>query len=139
MLAALVGGVLIGASASLAWSGAAQVAGISGLLGRWTREPRALGFPLFFLAGLLLTGLLLGFLRGPWTVGAVGGRPLAVLIVAGLLVGYGTQLGNGCTSGHGVCGLSRLSVRSVVAVLTFMLTAVVVVLVTRHVLPGGAP
>jgi uncharacterized membrane protein YedE/YeeE len=58
--------------------------------------------------------------------------------VAGVLVGYGTQLGNGCTSGHGVCGLSRASLRSFVAVVTFMLTAGLVVYVVRHVMAGGA-
>jgi uncharacterized protein len=61
-----------------------------------------------------------------------------LLALAGLLVGYGTQLGNGCTSGHGVCGLSRLSLRSLVAVLTFMLVAAVTVFLTRHVFTGAS-
>lgn len=141
MLTALVGGLLIGASASLAWSGAGQVAGISGLVGRVVRAPRAAGFATWFLAALLLTSLVLGYVSGPWANTSAPARPLGLIAAAGLLVGFGTQLGNGCTSGHGVCGLSRSSFRSLVAVLTFMLTAAAVVLVARHLvaLPGGAP
>jgi uncharacterized protein len=137
MLTALLGGLLIGASASLAWSGAGQIAGISGLLGRVVRAPTASGFAAWFLAALVLTSLVLGLLPGPWAQGSLPARPLGLIIVAGLLVGYGTQLGNGCTSGHGVCGLSRASHRSLAAVLTFMLTAAVVVFVMRHALPGA--
>ena len=86
----------------------------------------------------MLTSVVLGFVAGPWQQVTVPTRPLALVVVAGLLVGYGTQLGNGCTSGHGVCGLSRASLRSLSAVLTFMLTAAVVVLIVRHLLPGAA-
>lgn len=139
MLTALLGGLLIGASASLAWSGAAQIAGISGLLGRVLRAPTASSFAAWFLGALLLTGAVLGLLPGPWSHGNWPTRSLGLMAVAGLLVGYGTQLGNGCTSGHGVCGLSRASVRSLAAVITFMLTAAAVVFVTRHLKPGGTP
>lgn len=136
MLTPLLGGLLIGASASLAWSGAGQIAGISGLIGRVLRTPRSSGFAVWFLAALALTSLILGFFDGPWARHPTSMRPLGLMVVAGLLVGYGTQLGNGCTSGHGVCGLSRLSLRSLVAVLTFMTTAAVVVLLRRHWLGG---
>lgn len=139
MLTALLGGLLIGASASLAWSGAGQIAGISGLLGRVVRAPTAPSFAAWFLAALMLTSVVLGLLPGPWAKSTLPVRPLGLIAVAGLLVGYGTQLGNGCTSGHGVCGLSRGSLRSVSAVLTFMLTAAAVVFVVRHVLPPVAP
>jgi uncharacterized membrane protein YedE/YeeE len=138
MWTALLGGLIIGASASLAWSGAGQIAGISGFVGRAVRQPRDASFALWFLAGLLVTGAILGRIPGPWSLPTGLLRPLGVLIVAGVLVGYGTQLGNGCTSGHGVCGLSRASLRSFVAVVTFMLTAGLVVYVVRHVMAGGA-
>lgn len=137
MLTALLGGLLIGASASLAWSGAGQIAGISGLMGRVVRAPASSTFAVWFLAALLLASVVLGFVAGPWQQVTVPARPLALVVVAGLLVGYGTQLGNGCTSGHGVCGLSRASLRSLSAVLTFMLTAAVVVFIVRHLLPGA--
>lgn len=140
MLTALLGGLLIGASASLAWSGAGQIAGISGIVGGFLRAPLAGSFRAWFLIGLLLTSLLWRLLGGaPATAMSIAARPLAWLIVAGLLVGFGTQLGSGCTSGHGVCGLSRLSLRSLVATLTFMVTAGVVVLLTRHAFAGALP
>lgn len=137
MLTALLGGLLIGASASVAWSGAGQIAGISGLLGRVVRAPASAGFAGWFLGALLLTSAALGFISGPWESVSVPPRPLVLIAAAGLLVGYGTQLGNGCTSGHGVCGLGRGSMRSLSAVLTFMLTAAAVVFVVRHLLPGA--
>jgi uncharacterized protein len=140
MLSALLGGLLIGASASLAWSGAGQIAGISGIVGGFLRAPLAGSFRLWFLAGLLLTSLVWGVLGGaPAAAMSLAARPLAWLVVAGLLVGFGTQLGNGCTSGHGVCGVSRLSRRSLVATLTFIVTAGFVVLLTRHVFAGALP
>lgn len=139
MLQALLGGLLIGASASLAWSGARQIAGISGIVGRFLRGPLSAGFTGWFLAGLLGASLLVGRVAGTWQVSSVAARPLASVLVAGLLVGFGTQLGSGCTSGHGVCGLSRLSARSLVATLTFMLTAAAVVLLTRHAFAGAVP
>ena len=136
---ALIGGGLIGASASLAWSGAGQIAGISGIVGGFLRAPAWRGFRAAFLFGLLLTSVVLGWLSAPALLASsIGVRPLGWLGVAGLLVGLGTQLGSGCTSGHGVCGLSRLSPRSAVATLVFMLVAAVMVLLTRHVLVGAA-
>jgi uncharacterized membrane protein YedE/YeeE len=134
---ALLGGSLIGASASLAWSAAGQVAGISGILGGFVRSPSVRGFHGSFLAGLLLTSAMIALLNEGAVVASVEARPLGVLLVSGLLVGFGTRLGGGCTSGHGVCGLSRLSKRSLAATSVFMLSAALVVLLTRHVL--GVP
>src|SRR5689334_17215234 len=123
MLLALLGGALIGLSASLYWSLNGRIAGISGILGgalfapgqeRWTR--------VLFLLGLFGAGL--GFARFTNRV-ASPDLPLLALAFAGLLVGFGTRLSGGCTSGHGVCGLSRRSRRSLVAVLTFMVTAAI--------------
>ena len=134
MLLALFGGVLIGLSASLAHAGARQVVGVSGILGGLLRPPaRPLGFGLWFIAGLVLGGLLIARFAAP-AVTTLAPRPLAWLLVSGLLVGFGTRLGSGCTSGHGVCGISRLSVRSLVATCVFMATAAIVVFLTRHVL-----
>jgi len=138
MLLALLGGALIGLSASLYWSLNGRVAGVSGVLGgvfRARGEDRAVRLP--FLLGLVLVGLWFGK-----TTDRIGAPllPLAPLAFAGLLVGIGTRLGNGCTSGHGVCGMSRLSLRSLVAVCTFIATGALTVFLVRHVLHlGGAP
>ena len=129
----LLGGALIGLSATFLLAILGRVAGISGIVGNLVslRRP-AESWQLGFVMGLLAVGaVLLG--RGHASVVALA--PLAAAS-AGLLVGFGTRLGNGCTSGHGVCGLSRFSVRSLVATGTFMLTAAVVVAISRHVLAG---
>jgi len=130
LIPSLLGGLLIGLSASLLLVLSGKVAGISGIfatavLGR--APDRAWRW--WFLAGLVAGGILLSVLR----VGAIGPsiRPLPVVLVAGVLVGFGTRLGGGCTSGHGVCGLSRLSKRSLVATLTFMACGAITVLLTR--------
>ena len=132
MLLAILGGALIGLSASLFWSLNGRVAGISGILGgalfehgreRWVRVS--------FLIGLLIAGVAFALFTSRI---AAPELPLAPLAMAGLLVGFGTRLGGGCTSGHGVCGLSRFSTRSLVAVITFMVTAALTVFVVRHVL-----
>ena len=125
----LFGGVIIGLAASLLALGAGRVAGISGILGGVItpgREGR--GWRLQFLAGLGVGALLLLVIQ-PAVFGSAG-RSLPVLVLAGLLVGFGARLGGGCTSGHGVCGLSRISGRSLVATLVFMSTAAITVLVT---------
>lgn len=130
---ALIGGALIGLSASLFLLTHGKVAGISGLYGGLL-QPAASGHRerIAFVAGLLAAGLLL--LRVHPVAFATSERPTAAILVAGLLVGIGTRLGNGCTSGHGVCGISRFSVRSVVATVTFLGTGALTVLVTRHLL-----
>jgi uncharacterized membrane protein YedE/YeeE len=126
----LVGGLLIGLSASVLALGAGRVAGISGILGGlFTPGREGRGWRLQFLAGLGVGGLLLLALHP--AVFASAPRSLPLLAGAGLLVGFGARLGGGCTSGHGVCGLSRLSGRSLLATLVFMGAAMVTVLVTK--------
>ena len=132
MLLSIVGGVLIGLSASLFWSLNGRVAGISGILsgvlyGNAVERPVRLAF----LFGLLLAGLAFTAFGTRIVMPAV---PLWALAGAGLLVGFGTRLSGGCTSGHGVCGLSRFSPRSLAAGLTFMGTGALTVFVVRHVL-----
>ena len=132
----LVGGMLIGLAASLLLLTHGRVAGISGLYGGALRRGATdRSFRLTFLAGLVLTGLALRFIV-PSAFATSWNASLPIALAAGLFVGFGTQLGNGCTSGHGVCGLSRLSLRSFVATLTFMATAGVTVFIVRHVLGG---
>jgi uncharacterized membrane protein YedE/YeeE len=134
---ALLGGILIGLSAALLLLFNGRIAGISGIVNgvTWRSTRSEWAWRAAFLAGLMLAGALAMRILGQHTPSPVGSP---VLVIAGLLVGYGTTLGNGCTSGHGVCGLGRLSKRSLVAVLVFMATAIVTVFITRHVL-GGAP
>ncbi|WP_435389095.1 YeeE/YedE family protein [Halomonas almeriensis] len=144
----LVGGVLIGLSATWLMATLGRVAGISGIIGTLlTERPRGdsawrLAFALGLVSGPLLVVLLggeLGNVAG--RAGAVVGEPaggVALMLVAGLLVGVGTGIGSGCTSGHGVCGLARLSMRSLTATLVFLLTAILTVMVVRHPWGGGA-
>ena len=135
-LPSLLGGVLIGLSASILWLALGRVAGISGIIGSTlTGSNRHASWRFGFLAGLIAIGSLMLSHRGAGT--SMHSGP-AILLAAGLLVGFGTRLGNGCTSGHGVCGLSRLSRRSVVATTVFVATAMLVVLVVRHWIGGTA-
>lgn len=125
LLRGLTGGALIGLASAMALLVHGRIAGISGILGRAADADGGRTFRLGFLTGLVATGAILAALQ-PQAFGA-GVRSLPVLAAAGLLVGIGTTLGNGCTSGHGVCGVSRLSPRSIVAVVTFMVTAAITV------------
>jgi uncharacterized protein len=121
---ALIGGALIGLAVSFFLFASGRIAGISGIAGGlFTPRPGDFGWRLAFVGGLLLTGLVAAALF-PATVTASPARSGVAMVVAGLVVGYSTRLGNGCTSGHGVCGLSRFSVRSLVATLTFMATGI---------------
>ncbi|MDI1475699.1 YeeE/YedE thiosulfate transporter family protein [Polyangium sp. y55x31] len=137
-LPALLGGVLIGLSASVLLLGNGRIAGISGMAaglvlpGTNDRMER-----LLFLLGMLGGGALLLALR-PESFPGANEISVPLAVAAGLLVGFGTRLGNGCTSGHGVCGLSRLSARSLAATLTFMATGALTAVVVRK-LGGGAP
>lgn len=130
-ISAAIGGAMIGLSAVWLMASAGRIAGISGILGgtigasagdrfwRWT-----------FLAGLLIAPLIVGlFEPSRLEIDFPVTGPL--LVLAAVLVGVGTQLGNGCTSGHGVCGNARLSVRSLLATLTFMATGVLTVFIMR--------
>ncbi|MEO8876496.1 MAG: YeeE/YedE thiosulfate transporter family protein, partial [Polyangiaceae bacterium] len=94
------------------------------------------GWRASFMAGLLLTGVIWSVVH-PASFGAPIAQSVVLTIVAGACVGFGTQLGNGCTSGHGVCGLSRFSLRSLVATLTFMATGALSVFLLRHIFGGG--
>lgn len=134
---ALIGGAMIGLAASLLLLTHGRVAGISLLYASLFRRGAGdRAFRLSFIAGLAATGVLVRLTR-PDAFASAWSASLPVTLLAGLVVGFGTQLGNGCTSGHGVCGLSRLSVRSLVATLTFMATGFATVFVVRHLL-GGA-
>ncbi len=136
-VSALLGGALIGLAASLLLLTHGKVAGISGLYGGiFRRSTSDRWFRVAFIGGLLVTGATLRlFLPGAFP--NVPGASVPLILVAGLLVGFGTQLGNGCTSGHGVCGISRLSLRSFIATLTFIAAGIATVFVARHLL-GGA-
>jgi uncharacterized protein len=135
-LISLAGGALIGLSASVLLVLSGRVAGISGILGGIVHPVRGeVGWRAAFLLGLLAGALWLAWCLpnavAPRDTGVKG----VLIAFGGLLVGFGTQLGGGCTSGHGVCGLSRLSGRSLVAVLTFMAAGVAATFLVQHVLP----
>lgn len=129
----LAGGILLGLASAMFVLVNGRILGISGILGGLLR-PRAgdIGWRLSFLAGLLVAPVLYLALAGPVEARIDAGWGLVVL--AGLLVGVGTRYGAGCTSGHGVCGLSRMSPRSLVATLAFMGAGFVTVFLLRHVL-----
>jgi uncharacterized membrane protein YedE/YeeE len=133
----LLGGVLIGCAAVLLLWSIGRIAGVSGIAGgalEGARGDRA--WRIAFLAGMMLAGALaLQYLPAPSRVQT---GPTLHLLAAGLLVGFGTRLGNGCTSGHGVCGLGRYSRRSLAAVVTFMGFAMATTFVMRHVLVSVA-
>ena len=131
---ALLGGCLIGLASALLMVLNGRIAGVSGILGgALSTTPTERGWRFAFLAGLIGAPILMG----------LAGRPLAdpqmptswlLIGVAGLLVGFGSRLGGGCTSGHGVCGMARFSTRSIIATIVFMATAAIVVALMRHVL-----
>lgn len=135
---AFIGGALIGLSAALLLWMHGRIAGISGIAGGIIYPEKGdLDWRLVFVIGLVIGGLIyqwVGLGAGVEHIEAVVGTPL--LIVAGLLVGVGTTIGSGCTSGHGICGLARRSPRSLVATLTFMVTAVATVFIVRHIAGG---
>lgn len=136
-LPALLGGALLGLSASILLLTHGKVAGISGLYGgvlRHNASDRPLR--LSFIAGVVSAGALLRLVF-PAAFATTWMATLPVILVAGLLVGFGTQLGNGCTTGHGICGISRMSVRSLLATGTFMATGMATVFIVRHLLGGG--
>jgi uncharacterized protein len=130
--ASLAGGILLGLASALFILVNGRILGISGILGGLLRPVRGdMGWRLAFLAGMLAAPLLYVALLGPVQARIDAGW--GTVVVAGLLVGVGTRYGAGCTSGHGVCGLSRLSPRSLVATLAFMGAGFVTVFLARHV------
>ncbi|MEJ5895678.1 MAG: YeeE/YedE family protein [Aquabacterium sp.] len=137
----LIGGLLIGLSAVVLLAGTGRIAGISniahGLIDAWrTHQARQVWlWRLLFVLGMIV-GTWIWFTATGRTVNPRADMHPVLLVVAGLLVGYGTSLGNGCTSGHGVCGLGRLSLRSLAATGVFMATGIATVFVVRHVIGG---
>jgi uncharacterized membrane protein YedE/YeeE len=129
--APLVGGVLIGLAASMLLLLNGRIAGISGIVAGVLRPlPREWPWQALFVLGLVAGGGL-ALVTDPGAVGAIA-MPFPILAIAGLLVGFGTRLAGGCTSGHGVCGVGRGSARSIAATTTFLLVACLVVLFVRH-------
>ncbi len=134
-LAALLGGGLIGAAAVALMATTGRIAGVSGIASRLL-PPYAeagLGGRVAFVLGIVLAPLALGLATGTITPPQIEAGPVT-LAAAGLLVGFGAVWGHGCTSGHGVCGLARISLRSLAATLVFMATAIATVFLARHVL-----
>ncbi|HSM83415.1 MAG TPA: YeeE/YedE family protein [Nodosilinea sp.] len=129
----LFGGILIGLSATLLLAFNGRIAGISGMVNGAITFAAAEAWRWLFLLGLVAGGVIYEYALAPQPTPTYSFAPLT-MVVAGLLVGFGTRMGNGCTSGHGVCGLGRRSVRSLVAVITFMTTGMVTVFITRHLL-----
>lgn len=131
-LSGLFGGALIGLAAASLMLLTGRVAGVSGIFGGLLAlRPADQGWRIAFVAGLIAAPLLATLLGRPLPAPAMASN-LALVALGGLLVGFGSRMGNGCTSGHGVCGFARLSARSIAATVIFMTTAVVTVAIVRH-------
>lgn len=136
MINAILGGVLIGLAASLMMLFNGRVTGISGIMAGIIQPKRSdTGWRVSFLIGLLLGGIVLVFFR-PEAFIQQSSAKWGDYIFAGLLVGFGTLLGNGCTSGHGVCGISRFSVRSLMATMTFIVFGIISLLIFKLIRGG---
>jgi uncharacterized membrane protein YedE/YeeE len=136
-LSGFIGGVLIGLATLILLIGNGRIAGISGILGNLFASITDVAWRVAFLIGIIAGPLIWLLVRGgdyPITVT----NSLPLLIAGGILVGFGTRMGSGCTSGHGVCGLGRFSPRSLVATCIFMAVAAVTVFIIRHVIGGAA-
>ncbi|MCO4769909.1 MAG: YeeE/YedE family protein [Deltaproteobacteria bacterium] len=135
-VASTLGGILIGLSAAMLMLFHGRIAGITGILAGTVRGVAGdLRWRAWFLGGMVLGGLCLGFANPSFFAMEITRSPVAML-TAGLLVGFGTRLGSGCTSGHGVCGISRFSRRSILATITFIATGVVMATVVTQLLGG---
>ena len=135
-LSAAIGGALIGFSSVLLMLLTGRIAGISGIFGGLLNPGSDdKGWRIAFIAGLILAPLLAAWIGHTMPAPRLPAS-WAVIIAAGLLVGFGARLGGGCTSGHGICGVARLSARSIAATAIFMVTAIATVAVTRHLLGG---
>ena len=131
-VSAAIGGGLIGLSAAVLWLGIGRIAGISGVLGSLlTPHAGDIAWRVAFLVGLILAPVLYGT-AGGFLPEVVLQSSSSAIIAGGLLVGFGTRLGGGCTSGHGVCGFARLSPRSLAATCLFMASGFATVFVARH-------
>ena len=131
ILLPLIGGVLIGISSTILWGGIGRITGVSGITGSVLTSLSKDNYWRFaWLLGLLVGGVIMLNLYPSffsYQIFASTGK----LIIAGLLVGFGTRLGSGCTSGHGVCGLGRMSVRSLISVMAFIFSGIVLVAIER--------
>lgn len=137
ILNALLGGALIGIAVTIMLLFNGRVTGISGIIASSLSKPSKDGlWRWMFLAGMVLGGVLMHILRPDYFVN-LSGRGLVLVGAAGLLVGYGTVMGSGCTSGHGVCGISRFSVKSVLATITFMFFGFLAVQIVHYLLGGS--
>ena len=134
-LMGLVGGVLIGAASAMFLLGNGRIAGISGILGSFVRGEGRWSENLAFLTGLVAIPLAYAAIAGAPEI-VITAEP-ALLVAGGLLVGIGTRISGGCTSGHGVCGMSRLSIRSISATVAFMAAGVAVASLVRPMLGAG--
>ena len=131
VLMPLTGGVLIGIAASMMLLFSGRIAGVSGIFGGTLfKQGMERAWRLSFIAGLIAGGVLLYIINAEFFENS-SGRGLLVVIIAGLLVGIGTRVGGGCTSGHGVCGIGRLSLRSIVATVTFVLAGMAIVVLVQ--------
>lgn len=128
----LVGGLILGVATVILLLGIGRIAGISGITSSLLKPKRVEMWQVLFVAGLILSPLLYSVFRPLPDIEVTTSLPL--LIAAGLLVGFGTRLGSGCTSGHGICGNARLSPRSMVATATFMVFGIITVFIGRQVL-----
>ena len=128
----LVGGLILGVATVILLLGIGRIAGISGITSSLLKPKRVEMWQVLFIAGLVLSPLLYSVFRPLPDIEVTTSLPL--LIAAGLLVGFGTRLGSGCTSGHGICGNARLSPRSMVATATFMAFGIITVFIGRQVL-----
>ena len=130
-LSGLLGGALIGLSAAMLMILSGRLAGVSGILGGALTSSADRAWRVAFILGLIVAAILAPLLGAPQPA-RLASSNLVLFAAAGLLVGFGSRMGNGCTSGHGVCGLARLSMRSIVATLVFMGVAVITVALVRH-------
>ena len=131
MLMPLTGGILIGISASMMLLFSGRIAGVSGIFGGMLfQQGKERAWRLSFITGLIVGGILLYAINAEFFENS-SGRGLLAVNIAGLLVGIGTRIGGGCTSGHGVCGIGRLSVRSIVATITFVFAGMVTVFLVK--------
>ncbi|HAV47863.1 MAG TPA: YeeE/YedE family protein [Psychrobacter sp.] len=128
----LVGGLMLGVATAILLLGVGRIAGISGIFSSLLKPKRVEMWQVLFIAGLIVSPLLYRLVKPLPAIEVSASIPL--LIAAGLLVGFGTRFGSGCTSGHGICGNARLSPRSMAATVTFMLFGILTVYIGRHVL-----
>lgn len=136
-LSGLLGGALIGLAAAMLMLLTGRIAGISGILGGILSPAMGdRGWRLAFIAGLIAAPLMASFFAGAALPSPTMPASLIVIVIAGLLVGFGSRMGGGCTSGHGVCGTARLSARSLIVTAIFMAAAIITVAVVRHGMGG---